>query len=82
MPRPHRKHRQPPGRGGLVNSASLSESTNQDRWSVPRKSEVLGADLLLPAETIEIRREARAFADRVLRGLAHELNTRVEREDP
>jgi alkylation response protein AidB-like acyl-CoA dehydrogenase len=64
-----------------MNSASLSESTNQDRWSVPRKSEVLGADLLLPAETIEIRREARAFADRVLKPLAHELNTRVERED-
>ena len=56
-----------------MNSASLSESMDQDRWSVPRKSEVLGADLLLPAETIEIRREARAFADRVLKLYGREL---------
>ena len=55
--------------------------TIRDRWQVPRKSEVLGADLLLPAETIDIRRAARAFADRVLRPIAHELNTSVESAD-
>jgi alkylation response protein AidB-like acyl-CoA dehydrogenase len=54
---------------------------DRDRWRVPRKAELLGADLLLPAETLEIRREARAFADRVLHPIAHELNTSVERAD-
>ena len=51
------------------------------RACAPRKSEILGSDLLLPAEAIEIRREAGAFADRVLRPMAHELNTSVERAD-
>ncbi len=52
-----------------------------DRWQVPRQSEVLGSDLLLPAETMEIRYEARAFADRVLRPIAHDLNTRSGQPD-
>ena len=54
---------------------------SREGWAVPRKSEILGSDLLLPAETIEVRREARAFADRVLRPIAHELNTSPERPD-
>src|SRR5437660_8680253 len=44
-----------------------------------RLSDDLSSDLLLPPETVEIRREARAFADEVLRPLAHELNCTPER---
>ena len=44
-----------------------------------RFSDDLSSDLLLPPETVEIRREARAFADEVLRPLAHELNCTPER---
>jgi alkylation response protein AidB-like acyl-CoA dehydrogenase len=52
-----------------------------DPWQVPRQAEALGCDLLLPAEALEIRDEARAFADRVLRPIAHDLNTRPEQPD-
>ena len=50
-------------------------------WQVPRHSVSLGSDSLLPGETIAVRTEARAFADDVLRPLAHELNTTPERRD-
>jgi alkylation response protein AidB-like acyl-CoA dehydrogenase len=50
-------------------------------WQAPRQSVSLGSDSLLPAETVAVRTEARAFADDVLRPLAHELNTTPERRD-
>ncbi len=53
----------------------------QTGWAVPRGSERFGADGLLPAETVAVRTDARAFADEVLRPLAHELNTAPERRD-
>ncbi len=53
----------------------------QTGWIVPRASERFGADSLLPAETVAVRTEARAFADDVLRPLAHELNTTPEHRD-
>jgi len=64
-----------------MNGIGAMAGADLDRWRVPRQSEVLGRDLLLPAETIEIRYEARAFADRVLRPIAHDLNTRPEQPD-
>jgi alkylation response protein AidB-like acyl-CoA dehydrogenase len=64
-----------------VNVIDVTGGADLDRWQVPRQSEVLGSDRLLPAETIEIRHEARAFADRVLRPIAHDLNTRPEQSD-
>jgi alkylation response protein AidB-like acyl-CoA dehydrogenase len=50
-------------------------------WAVPRQSEVLGPDSLLPEETLAVRAEARQFADDTLRPIAHELNTTPERRD-
>lgn len=50
-------------------------------WAVPRQSEVLGSDSLLPDETLAVRAEAREFADDMLRPIAHELNTTPERRD-
>lgn len=47
-------------------------------WAVPRQSEVLGSDALLPDETLAVRAEARQFADDTLRPIAHELNTKPE----
>jgi alkylation response protein AidB-like acyl-CoA dehydrogenase len=64
-----------------MNDIATVARADIDRWRVPRQSEVLGSDLLLPAETLEIRHEARAFADRVLRPIAHDLNTRPEQPD-
>jgi alkylation response protein AidB-like acyl-CoA dehydrogenase len=64
-----------------VNDIGAAAGADVDRWRVPRQSDVLGSDLLVPAETIDIRREVRAFADRVLRPIAHDLNTRPERSD-
>jgi alkylation response protein AidB-like acyl-CoA dehydrogenase len=50
-------------------------------WAVPRQSEVLVSDTLLPDETLAVRAEARQFADDTLRPVAHELNTTPERRD-
>ena len=50
-------------------------------WAVPRQSQVLGSDSLLPGETLTVRAEAREFADDTLRPVAHELNTAPERRD-
>jgi alkylation response protein AidB-like acyl-CoA dehydrogenase len=50
-------------------------------WAVPRQSEVLGSDALLPDETLAVRAEARQFANDTLRPKAHELNTTPERRD-
>jgi len=50
-------------------------------WAVPRQSQVLGSDSLLPGETLTVRAEAREFADDTLRPIAHELNTAPERRD-
>ena len=50
-------------------------------WAVRRQSVSLVSDVFLPAETIAIRAEARAFADEVLRPVAHELNCTPERRD-
>ncbi|MES2682030.1 MAG: acyl-CoA dehydrogenase family protein [Pseudomonadota bacterium] len=44
----------------------------------PRLADQLFSDLLLPAETLAVRREARQFAEDVLRPAAHRLNTTPE----
>lgn len=46
-----------------------------------RRADALFSDLLLPEETKAIRREVRAFADDVLRPVAHRLNTTPESKD-
>lgn len=47
----------------------------------PRVSDHLTSDILLPAETVAIRAEVRAFAERVIRPVAHRLNTTPESKD-
>ena len=64
-----------------MNAVNADTQADLKHWRVRRQSEALGGDLLLPEETIAIRREARAFADRVLSPIAHELNTTAERPD-
>lgn len=46
-----------------------------------RRADTLFSDLLLPEETKAIRREVRAFADDVVRPVAHRLNTTPESKD-
>lgn len=48
---------------------------------IPRRAESLGLDTFLPEETVAIRGEARAFAERVLRPAARRLNTTPESAD-
>jgi len=59
----------------------VSPPAAADHWAVPRQSVRLGADTLTPPEVLAVRGEARAFADEVLRPLAHALNTTPERAD-
>jgi len=54
----------------------MAEFKEGKRWS-----DTLFSDVFIPQETLEVRREARAFADTVLRPIAHELNTTPERRD-
>ena len=54
---------------------------HQIGWSAHRQADTLVSDLLLPAETLKIREEARAFAENVLRPAAYILNTTPERRD-
>lgn len=61
--------------------AQASEVLAQGDWAVPRQSESLHADSLLPGEILAVRTRARAFADEVLRPLAHGLNTTPEHRD-
>jgi len=56
-------------------------SVGNDVRTGRRHAETLGTDFLLPPETIAVRREARAFAEDVLRPIAHELNCTPERRD-
>lgn len=56
----------------------LSATTRSSLDGLPRTSEQLADDLLLPAETIAVRAEAREFAERVLRPRAAELNYATE----
>lgn len=46
--------------------------------AVPRHSDRLFNDLLLPGETLRIRKDVRQFADDVVRPVAHRLNTTPE----
>jgi hypothetical protein len=46
-----------------------------------RRAEDLYSDIFMPAETIAIRREARQFAEDVIRPNAYELNTTPEARD-
>lgn len=46
--------------------------------SIRRTADTLFSDLLLPAETLAIRAEVREFAERVIRPVAHRLNTTPE----
>ena len=62
-------------RGSRVTSLATAQ------WAVPRQSEVLGSDTLLPDETLAVRAEAREFADDTLRPIAHEVDTTPERRD-
>lgn len=61
--------------------AQASTLLAEGNWAVPRQSEKLHADMLLPGETLAVRKRARTFADDVLRPLAHELNTTPEHRD-
>ena len=61
--------------------AEASRALAAQDWVVPRRTLVPALDALLPDETVAVRSEARAFADRVLAPLAHELNTTPERRD-
>jgi len=61
--------------------AAQSHDNHPADWAVKRQSDSLGSSLLLPEETIAVRREARAFADEVLRPIAHQLNTTPESRD-
>lgn len=45
---------------------------------VKRRAEELYSDIFMPAETLAIRKEARQFAEEVVRPIAHELNTTPE----
>lgn len=47
----------------------------------PRHADRMYDDLWLPKETLVVREQVRAFADEVLRPLAHELNTTTESVD-
>ena len=58
--------------------AEASKALAESQWAVPRQSEKLHADSLLPGETLAVRAQARRFADDVLRPLAHALNTTPE----
>ena len=60
---------------------ATSPAKHQAGWAVARHADVLVSDLLLPKETLEIRQEARAFADEVLRPAAHTLNTTPEHRE-
>jgi len=59
----------------------MSLKTTAVGSDVPRLSNRLVSDLLLPDEVVRVREEARTFADRVLRPIAHELNCTPERAD-
>ena len=50
----------------------------KNQWAVGRLTDKMSNDLLLPEETVRVRREARTFADDVLRPAAHELNCTPE----
>jgi alkylation response protein AidB-like acyl-CoA dehydrogenase len=64
-----------------MNAVNADAEVDLKHWRVRRQSEALGVDLLLPEETIAVRRDVRAFADRILSPIAHELNTTTERSD-
>ena len=53
----------------------------KNQWAVTRLTDRMSSDLLLPEETIRVRRQAREFADEVLRPVAHELNCTPETRD-
>ena len=53
----------------------------KNQWAVGRLTDKMSNDLLLPAETVRVRRDARTFADDVLRPAAHELNCTPETRD-
>ena len=61
--------------------AEASRTLAAHHWIVPRRAAVRGLDHLIPEEIVAVRTEARAFCDRVLAPLAHELNTTPERRD-
>ena len=48
---------------------------------ITRRADSLYSDIWMPDETVRIRKEARAFADDVLRPMAYALNTTAERRD-
>ena len=55
-----------------------ASSTRSSLEDLPRTSDSLSDDLLLPEETVKIRAEAREFAETVLRPRAAELNGATE----
>ena len=61
--------------------AEASHALAAQGWVVARRTLVPALDTLLPDETVAVRTEARAFADKVLAPLAHDLNTIPERRD-
>jgi len=61
------------------NSDMAAAPQREIGWSARRQADALVSDLLIPAETLKVREEARAFAESVLRPAAYLLNTTPER---
>ena len=61
--------------------AEASRALAAQDWVVPRRTLVPALDVLLPDESVAVRTDARAFADKILAPLAHDLNTVPERRD-
>lgn len=66
---------------GAKAGPGLNARPVQEQWNVRRQSDSLRDDVTLPEETIAVRAEARAFAERVLAPIAHELNCTPETAD-
>ena len=56
-------------------------NVSDNHWAVERRTDRVNSDCLLPQDVLDIRAKARAFADEVLRPLAHEVNCAEERRD-
>lgn len=64
-----------------MSEASKPMHVSDNHWAVERRSDRVNSDCLLPQEVLDIRAQARAFADATLRPLAHEVNCAEERRD-
>ncbi len=75
-------HQSPAGvEAGANDGVGLRARPVQEQWNVRRQSDTLQDDVTLPEETVAVRGEARAFAEKVLAPIAHELNCTPESRD-